>query len=290
MLIGLPESNLEKWLRAMDFSKIENLHLAQDEPLFYERMKDALPGLRHLSFDWMNSGTQVPAERLAFICSALPLESLSVTISAPWKYNEGSNNRTQFPLRNILDQHGSTLESLVLKQREGDHPMLRRPMLSVDEISTIGDCPNLKHLTLDIDRDASTGWPNSTFDAITRISGLDSLTLRLEMGADLHSGHESGDYYWNPEGLDGPGPFREPRMSLSVSNALFDDLRHKKLGSALQRVQFVVGDHEDRPHSGSLYIPSWDEGRSRTFLCEASESGEDTGSCCRTDGDKDPWD
>jgi hypothetical protein len=83
-------------------------------------------------------------------------------------------------------------------------------MLSVEEIDAVGrSCPHLYHFGLDIDRDASYGWPNKTFDALSRIPSLESLTLRLEIGADLHDTGEHGEYGWNMHGLDGPGPFRE---------------------------------------------------------------------------------
>ena len=72
-------SNLEKWIQAMEFSRIEELHLAQEESIFYQRMKDELLGLRRLSFDWGNSGSSVPEERIEFIRSVPPLESLSIT-------------------------------------------------------------------------------------------------------------------------------------------------------------------------------------------------------------------
>lgn len=282
------ESNLDKWLQAMDFSQIEELHLAQEEKTPYTRLKN-LTSLRHLSFDWGNSRPEVPEERVEFIRSVPPLESLSITIGPPYYYAEGIKNRTQFPLLTILETHGASLQSLSLKQREGQEAHLRRPMLSLTDLSAIQDsCPHLKHLSLDIDRNASTGWPNATFRAITQISSLDSLTLRFEIGADLHGRGEPGDYGWNPAGLDGAGPFREPRMSLEVAQKLFDDLWAKKVGEELRQVKFVVGDHEDKAYSGPLYFPSWEEGRDRMFVCEIANADQ-RNSSCTVEGDEDPY-
>lgn len=203
------ETNLDKWLRAMDFSKIEELHLAQEDKAFYERMKNELPSLRKASFEWSNSGAQVSEERVDFIRNVPPLESLSIDIGAPYYYAGGIKNRTTFPLDVILTTHGQKLQSLSLKQSEGHEPHLRRPMLSLDDIQAIKEyCPELTHLELDIDRDASYGWPNRTFDALAQISSLESLKLRLEIGADLHL-NDPGEYYWNSDGIDEPGPFRE---------------------------------------------------------------------------------
>ena len=62
-------------------------------------------------------------------------------------------------------------------------------------------------------------------------------------------------------------------MSLDIANALFQDLRTKKQGRELTKVEFVVGDFEDKPYSGPIYFPSWDEGRARLFRCEGSSEG-----------------
>lgn len=273
------ESNLDKWLRAMEFSQLESLRLEQRDDVFYERMKDGLPGLKTLSVSWMNSGAETPRQRIEFIKSLPPLESLSISIGVPYYYDNGPKNRTAFPLEAILDTHGQSLRSLALTQPEAQEANLRRPMFSVDEIGRIArSCQNLRNLTLDIDRDASYGWPNATLDALTRLESIDTLTLRLELGSDLHSPHESGTYGRNPLGLgDANEVVREPRMTSDVAEALFQDVSAKKAGSELKRVEFVVGNVEEKPYSGPLYFPYWDEGRARTFVCEA---GVDAGQHC----------
>jgi hypothetical protein len=263
----------------MNFSRIEDLYLAQEERIFYERMQTELPSLKKLSLAWVNSGSNVPQDRVEFIKSVPPLESLSISIGAPYYYSGDAKNRTRFPLTEILEIHGSTLKCLVLKQSETNEAKLRRPMLTVDEVNGIGaSCPNLQHFTLDIDRDGSYGWPNATLDAVTNVTSLESLTLRLELGADLHDVDEWGAYGRNPQGLNGPNEwFREPRMSLEVAESLFRQLSAKKIGKELKRVVFEVGDIADKPYSGSLYFPSWEEGRARSFVCKLSS--EDGSNC-----------
>lgn len=273
----------------MDFSQIEKLHLGQEDTLFYDRMKNELPSLRHLSFDWAHSGTHAPSERIDFLKSQPALESLSITIGASY-YGCVDQNRTQFPLGDILSVHGPSLHSLTLTQRESQLPSHRRPMLSLPNITAIRRaCPNLHHLALDIDRNASTGWPNATLDALTAIPSLTNLTLRLEIGADLHAS-DRGEYVFNPDGLQGPGPFREPRMSISVAETLFSGLQGKKVGRKLEKVEFVVGDFEDKPNIGPLYLPNWEEGRARKFVCQAKdEVGADRQGKCEIVGDGDPY-
>lgn len=268
----LVESNLEKWLRAMDFSRIEDIYLAQEDNIFYERMGNELPSLKRLTLEWANSGLNVPEERVNFIKSLPPLESLSINIEAPYYFDDGLKNRTHYPIQAIIDTHCQSLQSLGLNQEESMEMNLRRPMLTNEEINELASsCPHLQHISLDIDRDFSRGWPNATFDALTEISSLDSLTLNLELGADLHAFKEPGTYGWNPGGLDGPDAwFREPRMSLEVAEALFRDLCRKKAGSELKTVEFVVGEVQNKPYSGPLYFPLWQEGRARVFVCEQS--------------------
>ena len=98
-----------------------------------------------------------------------------------------------------------------------------------------------------------------------------------------------GDYGWNSDGLRGVGPFREPRMSSSVAEELFEYLRAMKHGRELKQVDFIVGDLEDKPYSGPIYVPYWEEGRARKFVCKDAKSKEQHRRC-EIHGDVDPWD
>lgn len=275
------ESNLEKWMKVMNFSQLQELHLGPGSKHFYERMKHELPNLRSLSMTLgIAEELQISNPQFDFLNSIPPLESLSVRILTPSSYdNPRSPNRTHFPLSPILSRHGPTLHSLSLTQPESPpNTHFRRPTLSLQNLTAIHtSCPSLTHLNLDIDRDNGT-WPNATFDALTStiLPSLTSLTLNLEIGADLHV-NEPGEYGWNPRGLEGDGPWREPRMSLGVAEALFRDLRAKKQGRELERVEFVVGDYDEVGYMGPLYFPSWEEGRARKFVCQVE--GRERGGC-----------
>ena len=271
------EPSLEEWRKAMDFTQIEELRLSSIGILFYERMKHELPSLHTLTLE----SAQLPSEILEFIQNVPPLESLSIHLYAPYPYDE-DRNRTQFPLSDIIERHGSELRSLQLHQGESDVPGLRRPMLSTTQIAEMrASCPNLVDLGLDIDRNGT--WPVEIFDAIVSIPTLQSLSLILEIGADLHE-HDGGLYSYNPEGLDGEGPFREPRMSLSASEALFADLRKRKVGAELQYLNVTVGDYMEIPYSGPLYFPNWEEGRARKFVCAIRSEDGDTLRCKKLGG------
>ncbi|KAK5115587.1 hypothetical protein LTR85_009758 [Meristemomyces frigidus] len=280
------ESNLDRWLRAMDFTKLEELHLGNEQDLFYERMEHELPALKRLSLELRNTGATMPEQQTDFLREIPSLESLSIWIGAPWEYAAGDKNRTQFPLLEIIEHHCPTLRRLSLHQGETNNPAQRRPMLSLDDLSLIRtSCPELNHLGLDLDRDESTGWPNATLNAMLQFPNLTSLDIGLEIGADLHSANEPGDYDWDHQGLNGPGPFREPRMSLEVSETLFGDFRSNKQGMQLREVVFVVGDYTELSYMGPIYYPSWEDDRARIFICENNSTDEARDEHCEVIGD-----
>lgn len=182
----------------------------------------------------------------------------------------------EFPLAGILARHCPQLASLTLHQAESVIASKRRPMLSVENITAIRHaCPDLTSLTLDIDRDAETGWPLETLDALASFENLTRLIVHLEIGADLHRDDiGAGELDWNPDGLDRGGPFREPRMNLTAAEALFAYIRERKKGNMLGNVDFIVGDYGDKPYMGPLAFPDWSSGRARRFECQAPVEGE----------------
>ena len=254
----------------MDFSRIQELHLAKQDKTLYERMRHELPDPKWLSIDCAYSGSDVPEEKIELILSVSPLESLSITIGTPYYYDQGPKSRNRFPLETIIQKHGLSLQSLSLNQRESEQPHLHRSMLSIANLSAIREaCPKSTHLSLDIDRNETVGWVNATLNTITDINSLESVTLRLEIGTGLEH-RDEGQVYWKPEAVSDQDPFREPRVSLGVAESLFRDLRRKKQGCALSKVEFVAGDFEDKPHSGPIYVLDWAEGRARNVRVRIS--------------------
>lgn len=250
----------------MDFTKVQELELGNTQQTFFNQMKHELPGLRKLTMTVSDFQTYT----MDFLDSIPPLEALSIRPYPPYIFTL-ARNRTEFPLLGILSRHGSSLRSLELHQDESEDFQLRRPMFSTEQIAEIDhSCPHLKHLGLDIDRNGT--WPNATLDALVMNSRLTSLSLSLEIGSDLHQG-ERGEYNFNPQGLSGPGPFREPRMSLNKSEELFSYLRKKKQGEELKRLNITVGRYSELPYRGPLHIPNWEDRRTRLFICD-TESGD----------------
>lgn len=256
----------------MDFSNLEELSLTQDYPPLYERLQDQLPNLKRLSLICDNTGKYMKPEHQEFLRKVPPLEKLSIGLGSPERLLDEQANRTQFPVQELVESHGRKLSSLSLQQSESRAPGQRRSMLTLDELALLKDgCPSLKHLGLDLYRDEEVGWPNATFDALTGFKTLETMELAFELGDDLHRRNEPGwNEYRDPDPLGGPGPFREPRLSLNVSEALFNDLSHKKEGRPLQGVDFLVGEYTDPASVRPMYIPSWGDERGAKFECRAA--------------------
>lgn len=291
----------------MDFSRLEELYLSQQDDTFYDRMQHELLNLQRLSLQWhATSNKCAPQNRIDFVRNMPSLRELKIAIGSPYIYYEPDakyrpqgqeEHRMNFPLREILNRHCPSLQSLSLTQSESSIPSKRRPMLSLEDIGAIRDsCPSLTALELDIDRNATTGWPLQTLTTLTDIESLTSLNLRLELGADLHRNDEMGELDWNPEGITRGGPFREPTMNATAAEALFAFLRERKKGQSLVNVTFEVGDYIEKPYTGPIASGTWASGRARMFVCAAGE-GERVGRTtkfgnCEIVGDVDPflWD
>ena len=280
----------------MDFSRLEHLHLSQEDDLFYTTMAPHLSSLRSLSLSLRNSGASIPSSRLSFLRDLSPLQSLSIHISAPYPAYSFSNTtappqRTAFPLDLILAHHGPVLQSLSLSQSESSTLDLHAPMLSTSSIAAIRtSAPNVQSLTLDLDRDGE--WPWDILQSFTTLPNLTNLSLNLEIGANLHAGDAyGGSYYYNPKGLEGEGPWREPRMNVTVAENLSKWMADRKEGKRLERVTFAVGDVNDKPWSGPLYFPPWEEGRGRAFVCapNGSHDGKNKGAEVDEEDGKKGW-
>ena len=271
------ETNLQKWQRALDFSRLEQLHLAQNDDLFFTTMASNLSSLRSFSLSLRNSDASIPSSRLSFLRDLPPLQSLSIHVLAPYRaYSSNTTappKRTPFPLDLILAHHGPTLRSLSLSQSESSIPDLHAPMLSLSSIAALkSSAPNLQSLTLDLDRDGE--WPWDVLRSIATLSNLTELSLNLEIGADLHAGDmHGGSYGFNRKGLDGKGPWREPRINGTMAEELSKWMADRKEGKRLEKVVFAVGDVKEKVYSGPLYFPPWEEGRGRGFVCKP-DSGD----------------
>jgi tRNA(Glu) U13 pseudouridine synthase TruD len=151
---------LDKWQRTMDFSKVEVLHLYQDDTDFETRMRDELPNLHTFSTRWSYQveNSTIQRERVEFVRHLPPLKNLVISVDGPYYgYLESYNStRAAFPLQSILERHGTTLDTLTLTHQESYYAGSRRPVLTVNELkSIVSVAPQLRSLVLDIDRNGT---------------------------------------------------------------------------------------------------------------------------------------
>ena len=74
------EPTLERWLHAMDFTKVKSLEINED-PYFCARMQHELPGLRNLTMHLANS---ISDAARGFLQAVPPLEHLSLRAASPY--------------------------------------------------------------------------------------------------------------------------------------------------------------------------------------------------------------
>ncbi|KAH8700978.1 hypothetical protein BGW36DRAFT_425778 [Talaromyces proteolyticus] len=262
--LTVPEPNIDKWLRVMDFSNIQDLELSWPEDIFFHRLTNKLPKVKR--FLLRANLNQYRDDYIMFIKSLEGLQTLEL-VGTNTKICKCHGNRTFFPITDILEDRGLHLRSLSLHQFEGTDPENRRTMLSVSEIEYIYKaCPNLTHLGLDIDRNGS--WPLEHLKAIVQGQSVTYLTLGLEIGADLHP---PGNYYPHVESYSyRQEKYREPYIDSNSAHQLFTLMRDAKVGEELERVDIVVGDQR-RDWRGGLRTIQWHEGRAYKMVCSVKD-------------------
>ena len=149
---SMSAGTLEYWSKYVDLASLGSFKCSRGylHPTYFQCASRLLTNLKHVSLNFgqlaKDRETAGAIEQYLFHCS--PLLSLSL-----W------SGRGMVSLSTILSKHGATLGELHLHDREPDiddafyNP--RKP-LSLEEIRSIRRaCPNLKTLTLDLDRYSS---------------------------------------------------------------------------------------------------------------------------------------
>lgn len=123
---------------------------------------------------------------------------------------------------------------------------------------------------LDLDRNASSGWPNATPDVILGIPGLTSLEIGLELGQDLHSRSEWGEYGWNSQQLLEQGVVRfasrvqyDPRHFRNTVRGLAPEEARPRFAELIS-CRWRPLPYSGVPFRVPLYMPFLDEGRGQT--------------------------
>lgn len=142
----LSEDTVEYWSKYVDFASLVSFKCSRGIlfPSYFECAADRLPGLKHVS---LNLSTQQCSEDTAklvqkYISTCSPLTKLSL-----WSW------MGKVSLESILKQHGPTLLSLQLHEREDVMEPAGPKVMSLDDLHLIRTkCPNIKSLTFDLKR------------------------------------------------------------------------------------------------------------------------------------------
>jgi hypothetical protein len=147
-LDGFPvtQETLEEWGQYVSLPHLETLKFTRGmlEASYFEVAPTLLTNLKHVSLNFTNLHRDPNLSKLIdrYISSCSPLETLSL-----WSWIG------LVSLDTIL-QHGPTLRTLQLHERETLELDKRRGLFSVEDVRRIRDeCPLLEELTIDMDRD-----------------------------------------------------------------------------------------------------------------------------------------
>lgn len=181
----LSDYTLWDWSKVVDLSKLQRLDCSRGSvaPSFFDRAPAMLLDLKHIKLDLGSHDKEhlKPAVE-GWLARCPPLESLSL---GSWS--------EMVTLAMILDRHGPTITSLQLHEAESvdmDKHNQRRE-LSIDDIKIIGEqCPNLRNLTIDLNRRSQK---LNTKDNIMIFKALAMLRLqKLQIYFDLGIAYMNG--------------------------------------------------------------------------------------------------
>ena len=145
-LDGYPisKNTLSDWGRFVDLSKLEEFKCTRGavDPSYFEVAPTLLANLRHVSLNLaahLFGGRQAADATVKFLQTCHPLKSISI-----WSWSG------TIPLDIILKNHGKTLTTLQLHERDHFYP---RQVLTLTQIRQVREqCPKLEDLTIDMNR------------------------------------------------------------------------------------------------------------------------------------------
>lgn len=240
-------TNLQLWLEAMDWTKLESLTLNRDT--YFDKL--AAPQLKALKSLTVGSGYDITS-----LITSLPEEAALANFSWGHMWNISS-------LEPLLTRHGKTLKRLDLHANNGGLPM------SSSKIEAMcNQTPYLEHLSLSLARNGS--WPWEALRSLAGLENLVSADIWLELEADCMRHAPAREHWRKPCGND--SEFREPRLNASSAMEIYSFILDNTKSSNLANVTFYIGDWGP-PWDGPIYDPYWLEGRNGKVECTRESLG-----------------
>lgn len=270
-------TNLELWLEAMDWSRLESLAIRKGvEDYFVDLAGPRLTGLKNLTIEsgWRNNEAAIP-RFLKALPDSVQLETLA------WLDVTGYDGLTE-----VLERHCGSLKRLRLFSwvPTGSNALTKEQLDMLVE-----KCPSLEQISLVFDRNGA--WPWERFATLSRMPSLASVEIWLELPNDGMRGVTNYMRRQPDQRHYGEQPYREPRLSARSANQIFrffQEQRRSQDLAPLQNLSFYIGDWS-RPWDGPIYDPIWFEGVKSKYECtvikgDGAPKGSDDQPCVLVDG------
>ncbi|KAF2745437.1 hypothetical protein M011DRAFT_378486, partial [Sporormia fimetaria CBS 119925] len=192
-------------------------------------------------------------------------------------------SRTLPPLARVLELQGGFLESLTIRSPE--RMCSETPLYNGSELALLSAASRLTHLGVNVDRNGT--WPWETLGLLASIPSLRSLDIWLDITSDCRREMPDAGLHNTNITCEGEEHYRTPHVGVEAASEVFQYLRDKKVGEALDNVAFFVGDWEP-PWNGPLYFPLWIEGKRASVRCTA-QNGVGDKAWCRVEKGEQYW-
>jgi hypothetical protein len=250
-----PKSNLDLWINAMDWSKIEELGIGNavgDDVL--EKLPPLLKSLRKLQSTDISFIQRLPTNTLTQLSWFGPSEDGDLT--------------------KILERQGFSLRHLEFRCNEMDC----LPFRTNFNISILPEkAPNLVHLAINIPRNDT--WPLESLQTIARLPKLRSLEIFSNLQSQCQQ-EKPGD--GNPEFRNylkrhsydhciGEDRYQVPLLNGESAESLFESVRQAKVGEKLHNMTLKLGNWPG-PWRREIWRYYFIHSRKMRVVC--SESGD----------------
>jgi hypothetical protein len=250
-----PKSNLDLWMKAMDWSRIEDLGIGIDVgDDVLEKLPPLLKSLRKLQSTDMSFIRRLPTNTLTQLSWFGPSE-------------DGD-------LAKILERQGYSLQHLEFRCNELDCLSFRTNF----NISILPEkAPNLVHLAINIPRNGT--WPLESLQTIARLPKLRSLEIFSNLQSQCQQAMpeiDDSEYrgYLKRHGVDhciGEDRYQVPLLNGDSAESLFESVQQAKVGEKLQNMTLKLGNWPD-PWRREIWGYFWITSRKMRVVC--SESGD----------------
>jgi hypothetical protein len=275
------KTNLELWVDAMDWGRVEVLGLrdCRGQSHFMESMAPRLQSLKSLEI-W--DGWQRANNTLRFIQSLEPGMLTNLTWRSGW---------TTDILSPILQRHNNSLRSLEI--RTGEEPSDPTNTFSASQLQQlVHSTPRLERLGINIHRNGS--WPYDVFATIAQAKQLRAVDMWFDILSDCERQKPerwTRQYHaWERDNenntfkCEGENRYQRPFVDENSALEIFRYMRKKNTSGHLKEVVFWVGNWS-RSWDGPIHFESPLERKRAKVVCTLEGKNEGEAWCIVEEGE-----